>query len=146
MNGNFEQLAAYNRWANARLYEAALALSEGDYQRDAGVFFKSMSGTLNHLLATDRNWMWRLTGVGEHYDRGDLVIHEDRRALTAARADEDERIFRYVASLDVRHYRGCIPTPPQRASRSNRDGAIFLLIFSIIRRTIAAKRMQFFPS
>ena len=100
MNGNFEQLAAYNRWANARLYEAALALSEGDYQRDAGVFFKSMSGTLNHLLATDRNWMWRLTDVCEHYDRGDLVIHNDRRALTAARADEDDRIVRYVVSLD----------------------------------------------
>jgi uncharacterized damage-inducible protein DinB len=59
-----------------------------------------MSGTLNHLLVTDRNWMWRLTGNGEHYERGDTIVHRDRRALTAARADEDERIVRYVASLD----------------------------------------------
>ncbi len=100
MKTHFEQLAAYNRWANARLYEAALALSDTDYQRDTGVFFKSMSGTLNHLLETDRNWMWRLTGQGLHYDRGNIVIVEDRRKLAAARADEDERIVRYVASLD----------------------------------------------
>ncbi len=39
MRTHFEQLAAYNRWANARLYEAALALPEGDYRRDTGVFF-----------------------------------------------------------------------------------------------------------
>ena len=100
MKANFEQLAAYNRWANARLYEAALALTDSDYQRDTGVFFKSMMGTLNHLLVTDRNWMRRLTGEGEHYHRGDIVIHEDRRSLGAARADEDDRIVRYVASLD----------------------------------------------
>jgi uncharacterized damage-inducible protein DinB len=34
MQTHFEQLAAYNRWANARLHEAALALSDTDYQRD----------------------------------------------------------------------------------------------------------------
>ena len=100
MKDHFGQLAAYNRWANAQLYEAALALTDTQYLRDTGVFFKSMSGTLNHLLATDRNWMWRLTGDGEHYDRGDLIIHEDRRSLTAARADEDDRIGSYVASLN----------------------------------------------
>jgi uncharacterized damage-inducible protein DinB len=64
------------------------------------VFFKSMMGTLKHLLATDRNWTWRLTDEGKHYDRGDIVIHEDRRLLAAARAEEDERLVRYVASLD----------------------------------------------
>jgi uncharacterized damage-inducible protein DinB len=88
MQTHFEQLAAYNRWANARLYEASLTLAEADYQRDTGVFFKSMSGTLNHLLVTDRNWMWRLTRHGLHYDKGDIVVIEDRRKLAAARACE----------------------------------------------------------
>ena len=53
MKSYFEQRAAYNRWANARLYEAALSLSDTDYRRDVGAFFKSMHGTLNHLLLTD---------------------------------------------------------------------------------------------
>ncbi|HKU08070.1 MAG TPA: DinB family protein [Bradyrhizobium sp.] len=100
MKTHFEQFASYNRWANARLYEAALALSDPDYRRDAGVFFRSMHGTLNHLLVTDRMWLKRLTGVGEHPDRLDAIIHEDRKRLALARADEDDRIVSFIASLD----------------------------------------------
>jgi uncharacterized damage-inducible protein DinB len=100
MKARFAQLAAYNRWANARLYEAALALGDADYRRNVGAFFKSLNGTLNHLLVTDRIWMKRLTGEGTHPDRLDAIIHEDRRALALARADEDDRIIQFVASLD----------------------------------------------
>src|SRR5262245_34493737 len=100
MKAHLQRFAAYNRWANARLYEAALALSEDDYRRDVGAFFKSMHATLNHLLLTDRLWLKRLTGEGDHPDRLDAIIHEDRRELALARADEDDRIVRYVASLD----------------------------------------------
>jgi uncharacterized damage-inducible protein DinB len=100
MKAYLDQLAAYNRWANARLYEAALALSESDYRCDVGAFFKSMSGTLNHLLLTDRIWLKRLTGEGEHPDRLDSHLYEDRRELALARVNEDERIVRFVASLD----------------------------------------------
>ncbi|MFN3743691.1 MAG: DinB family protein [Hyphomicrobiaceae bacterium] len=100
MKARFAQLAAYNKWANARLYEAALALNDTDYRRDVGAFFKSLNGTLNHLLVTDRIWMKRLTGEGDHPDRLDAIMHEDRRALALARADEDDRIIRFVASLD----------------------------------------------
>jgi uncharacterized damage-inducible protein DinB len=100
VKAHFEQFAAYNRWANARLYHAALALSDADYRRDVGAFFKSMHGTLNHLLVADRIWLKRLTGQGEHPDRLDAIIHDDRRALVLARADEDDRIIRYVTSLD----------------------------------------------
>jgi uncharacterized damage-inducible protein DinB len=99
MKPYFELRAAYNRWANARLYEAALSLSEADYRRDAGAFFKSMHGTLNHLLLTDRLWLKRLTGEGEHPNQLNAILYEDRRALAAARADEDDRIVAYVASL-----------------------------------------------
>jgi uncharacterized damage-inducible protein DinB len=106
MKAHFEQSAAYNCWANARLYEAALALSEADYRRDVGVFFKSMHGTLNHLLLTDRIWLKRLTGEGVHPNKLDAIIHEDRRTLAAARADADDRIVRYVASLDEASLRG----------------------------------------
>jgi uncharacterized damage-inducible protein DinB len=40
----FEQLAAYNRWANARLYAAALGLSDQSYRLHVGVFFGSLHG------------------------------------------------------------------------------------------------------
>ena len=62
----FQQLAAYNRWANARLYAAALDLSDQAYRLHIGVFFSSVHGTLNHVLLTDRIWLKRLTGEGDH--------------------------------------------------------------------------------
>ncbi len=100
MKSHFVQFASYNKWANARLYEAAIALDEVDYRRNVGAFFKSLSGTLNHLLLTDRIWMKRLTGEGDHPSGMDAIIHEDRLQLASARADEDERIVRFVGSLD----------------------------------------------
>jgi uncharacterized damage-inducible protein DinB len=100
MKAHLQRFAAYNSWANARLYEAALALSDAEYRRDVGAFFNSMHGTLNHLLLTDRLWLKRLTGVGDHPNRLDAIIHEERRDLAMARADEDDRIVGYVAGLD----------------------------------------------
>ena len=57
--------AAYNSWANARVYEAAAALDEEAFRRDTGAFFKSMMGTLNHILVADRIWLKRMTGEGD---------------------------------------------------------------------------------
>jgi uncharacterized damage-inducible protein DinB len=79
MKNNFQQLASYNRWANTRLYAAALALNEVDYRRDVGAFFKRLHGTLNHLLLTDRLWLKRLTGNGDHPAALDAIIHRLRR-------------------------------------------------------------------
>lgn len=100
MHPYFTQRAAYNRWANARLYQVAFALGDADYRRDVGAFFKSLHGTLNHLLVTDRIWMKRLTGEGDHPNRLNAVIHDNLRDLAHARADEDDRIVHFIASLD----------------------------------------------
>src|SRR5882724_6852386 len=100
MKAYFEQRAAHNRWANARLYEAALSLSDADYRRDVGAFFKSMHGTLNHLLLTDRLWLKRLTGEGEHPNQLNAILHEDRRALASARIAEDKRLIAVVDKYD----------------------------------------------
>jgi uncharacterized damage-inducible protein DinB len=89
---HFRQLAAYNRWANARLYAAALDLPEQAYRLHIGVFFGNLHGTLNHLLLTDRLWLKRLTGEGDHPDRLDAILYEDRAKLTRARIAKDNRL------------------------------------------------------
>lgn len=55
----FRLMAAYNRWANQKLYRIAATLSDGQRKTDLGSFFGSVHGTLNHLLLTDRHWMYR---------------------------------------------------------------------------------------
>ena len=96
----FQQLAAYNRWANARLYAAALDLSEQAYRLHIGVFFGGLNGTLNHLLLTDRLWLNRLTGNGDHPNRLDAILYEDRIELTLARIAEDNRLIEVVDGYD----------------------------------------------
>ncbi len=95
----FAMLAAYNAWANRRLYDAAATLDDAQYRADRGAFFKSVHGTLNHLLVTDLIWMRRFTGKGDAPDRLDAILFEDRAELRQAREAEDARIKRYVAGL-----------------------------------------------
>jgi uncharacterized damage-inducible protein DinB len=92
--------AHYNAWANARVYEAAARLSDEQYRADRGAFFRSVHGTLNHLLVTDRIWMQRFTGRGETYDRLDTILHERLDELRTAREAEDRRIVGWIDSLD----------------------------------------------
>ncbi|HET7544614.1 MAG TPA: DinB family protein [Polyangiaceae bacterium] len=55
-------LARYNRWMNDKLYTLAATLSDEARKRDSGAFFKSIHGTLNHLLVADRIWLARFKG------------------------------------------------------------------------------------
>lgn len=97
---HFRTMAAYNRWANRRLYDAAARLSDAEYRADRGAFFRSLHGTLNHILVTDRIWMKRITGRGEAPDALDTILYERLADLTIAREEEDERIATYIARLD----------------------------------------------
>ena len=99
MKAHWTMLAAYNAWANARLYDAVAALPAGSFEAEGGAFFGSLRGTLNHLLVTDRIWMKRFTGVGDAPDRLDAILFEALEPLRAARAAGDRRIVEWVEAL-----------------------------------------------
>jgi uncharacterized damage-inducible protein DinB len=100
LSTHYRMFGRYNAWANARLYDAAAELSDAQYRADRGAFFKSVHGTLNHLLATDWIWMQRFTGVGDVPDRLDTILFETLDRLRAAREAEDTRIVGFVDGLD----------------------------------------------
>ena len=52
---NFELLARYNVWSTHKLNQVLKNVSNDDFNGECGLYFKSISGTLNHVL------------VGEHY-------------------------------------------------------------------------------
>ena len=108
MKAHFIMFAGYNAWANERLYEAAAALSEAQYREDRGAFFKSVHGTLNHLLVGDRVWMHRFTGEGTPPARLDQILFEDFAGLREAREAEDRRIIDYAKGLDDTRIAGLI--------------------------------------
>ena len=99
MQDHFRRFAAYNAWANARLYDGATALKDTERKKDVKAYFRSLHGTLNHLLVADRIWLHRLTGEGEAPTRLDAVLYENFGELRVARKAEDKRLITYVASL-----------------------------------------------
>jgi uncharacterized damage-inducible protein DinB len=50
---HFSTLARYNLWATQRLLAAADKLDDAGYRKDVGLFFKSIHGTLNHMLVAE---------------------------------------------------------------------------------------------
>src|SRR6202790_4486559 len=109
---HYRMFGHYNAWANARLYDAAARLSAEHYRADRGAFFKSVHGTLNHLLATDRIWMQRFTGEGDAPDRLDAILFDTLDQLRAARGAEGRRIIDFVDHLDDPRIAGTIKYRP----------------------------------
>lgn len=100
MKSHFAMFAAYNRWANERLYAAAGKLADADYRADRGAFFGSVHGTLNHLVVTDRIWMDRFEDKPPAAVTLNAILYDDLPGLWEARRAEDRRIVGYVDRLD----------------------------------------------
>ena len=105
---HYRMFGHYNAWANSRLYDATARLSAEQYRADRGAFFKSIHGTLNHLLVTDRIWMQRFTGEGDAPNRLNAILFESFDDLRAAREAEDRRIVDFVDGLDDGRIAGTI--------------------------------------
>lgn len=108
MRARYEMFAGYNAWCNERLYDATALVSDADYRADRGAFFKSLHGTLNHLLVGDRIWLRRFIGQGEVPQTLDTILYDDFAMLRAARRAEDERISRYIGGLTEADLTGII--------------------------------------
>ena len=70
MKQHFMMFAAYNQWANGRIYDAAADLDEEEFNRDVGAFLRLADG---HAQPPARCriapvWMKRFTGEGDAPD------------------------------------------------------------------------------
>jgi uncharacterized damage-inducible protein DinB len=109
---HYRALARYGAWMNENLYARAAELPDAERRRDAGAFFRSIHGTLNHLLLTDRAWLWRFTAdvrVAESRDaagrpialtgRLDQELYADFDELRRERARTDANIVAFASAL-----------------------------------------------
>jgi uncharacterized damage-inducible protein DinB len=76
----------YSAWASRRLVDAAAALTPDELNRDFATSEHTVLGTLVHVFAADRVWLWRVAG-GENpgfvsdADRSLAVLQNDWPAV-----------------------------------------------------------------
>jgi uncharacterized damage-inducible protein DinB len=82
---HFSTLARYNVWATKRLLKACESLTDEQYRRDVGLFFKSIHGTFNHLLVGEHLlWYPRFAGGSSPKVTLDMEAEPDRERLAQA--------------------------------------------------------------
>ncbi|MEM9385587.1 MAG: DinB family protein [Pseudomonadota bacterium] len=107
----FRSRAAYNRWMNERLLGVIDELTDADYRRDLGAFFRSIHLTMNHLLVWDLVWLKRLAdrfpgefALEQLRSRAMPTAHDqqlcaDREALRHERTAMDAVLITYVEGV-----------------------------------------------
>lgn len=114
MLNQFQLFSEYNRLMNERLYDSASHLSDDDLSRDRGAFFKSVIGTLNHILVGDIIWLKRFSthpssekvlSYVSNMDKPkslDTLLYCDLHSLRDERVRIDNVIIQWIHSLSER--------------------------------------------
>jgi uncharacterized damage-inducible protein DinB len=120
-------MARYNSEMNRRVYAAAARLTDDQRREDSGLFWKSLHGTLCHLLWADRQWMSRLDGWPPNTIPNPLsptLIHDfdelraEREAADAKIEDFANRIDEAWLGQDLTWYSGAAKKTLSREKRS----------------------------
>ena len=102
------QFARYNRWQNERIFACAAELPDTTRKRNMGAFFKSIHGTLNHLMVGDRLWLARFDGEPSGITALDQELYSDFDELRRQRTYTDDRLDRMVSSLSEERLAGLL--------------------------------------
>lgn len=99
-NSYYQLMAEYNLWMNQNLYLVCSEIPEEQRKRDLGAFFKSIHGTLNHLLYGDKAWMGRFTNNPFSVTEMKQELYADFNVLRAEREKVDQQILEWSKHLD----------------------------------------------
>lgn len=100
-DGNYYQLMAqYNLWMNQKIYAICSDIPDEQRKQDIGAFFKSVHGTLNHLLYGDKAWMGRFTNNPFSVNAIAQELYSNFDALKVERENTDREILEWSKHLD----------------------------------------------
>ena len=126
----FILLAEYNQLMNKRQYAAAASLSSHQLGEDRGAFFKSVLGTLNHILVGDVIWLKRFAEHASSVEsllyvrqmerpaRLDSVLFSELDSLREQRELIDVEIINWIGGLSEDDLSGCV-------TYTNMAGSVF---------------------
>lgn len=94
-----QAFAAYHRWMNGRVYARCADLSDAERKADRGAFFRSIHGTLNHLLYGDLNWFGRFADGRSRAEDRNVILHERFEDMRDARVALDAEMKAWAEGL-----------------------------------------------
>lgn len=98
---HFILMARYNSWATKRLNLILDQVSDEDFYKDQGLFFKSIFGTLNHLLLGEHLlWFSRFSQGHSPQIALNSIIEQDRYTLTQMLLEKSFHWQKYLHELD----------------------------------------------
>lgn len=95
----YQVYAAYNRAMNQAVYAVCAGIPDPERKADRGAFFKSVHGTLNHLMFGDHAWMNRFTGGARPVRPAGEDLFNDFNEMRAARQALDDEIVAWTETL-----------------------------------------------
>ena len=103
-----QTMAGYNRWMNERLYALCAQLPDAERKRDRGAYFRSIHGTLNHILVADRIWLGRFLAREFRVESLAEELYADFDELTQERERTDREISDWVVTLTEEQLAGAL--------------------------------------
>ena len=104
---HFTRQARYHLWATHRLLDAVSGLPDDAYRRDVGLFFKSIHGTLNHLLVGEvLLWFARFSEGASPRLALDVEVESDRVRLGQALKDGAAQWEHLIAGWPTERFDG----------------------------------------
>jgi uncharacterized damage-inducible protein DinB len=101
MHEYFCTMSRYNQWMNEKLYAVCATMPDAVRRAERGAFFKSVHGTLNHLLLADRLWLGRFLQWPFVVESLAQELYVDWDELRRERMATDEEIKSWIASLSA---------------------------------------------
>lgn len=97
----FQLLAQYNIWATSRLAQHLEKMTDEDFHQDIGLYFKSISGTLNHLLLGEHElWYSRFKYGTSPLMPLDRILHTDKKQLLDDLVEKSKNWIKFIEQLD----------------------------------------------
>lgn len=94
------QMARYHKWATKRLLASIELMPDEPYRQPCGLFFRSIHGTLNHLLLTDSEiWYPRFAESRSASLPLDAELESDRAVLASRLIAAAAMWSGYIGSL-----------------------------------------------
>jgi uncharacterized damage-inducible protein DinB len=106
MRNYFEALARYHVWATDKVLAEVATMSDVHYRQDCGLFFKSVHGTLNHMLVGEQHWYSRFADGVSLKLALNTELETNRTVLATALRDAVKRWSPWVKTMDMKNFNG----------------------------------------